>query len=77
MRNGTDSQRGAEPRSVKKSPFDCDAATTVRRPISAHSKEWAHVSLFDHLRGVTKKVEQVDVDCALRASLLKRILLLG
>lgn len=39
MRNGTDSQRGAEPRSVKKSPFDCDAATTVRRPISALGDE--------------------------------------
>jgi hypothetical protein len=31
MRNGTDSQRGAEPISVKKSPFDCDAATTVEK----------------------------------------------
>lgn len=31
------------------------------RQAKAFSKEKAHVSLFDHLRGVTKKVERVDV----------------
>lgn len=31
------------------------------RQAKAFSQEKAHVSLFDHLRGVTKKVERVDV----------------
>lgn len=52
MRSGTDSQRGAEPISVKKSPFDCDAATTVEK---------ANFRPFDLLRDATKMVEWSDV----------------
>lgn len=38
----------------------------------AFSQEKAHVSLFDHLRGVTKKVEQVDVEYPRTLSLRRR-----
>ena len=48
------------------------AGVTPPRQALAFSKEKVHVSLFDHLRGVTKKVEQVDVEQPRTLSLRRR-----